>query len=120
MGRWARWVVGGTGLRLPGGRLGRWALLVRLGVVIPPLRRRVWARASALAINPAFRRRPPEGEFARMVFWQETGASAWAWFLLGWSATHGWRPPLTGIAVIALGGVPNQAPQPVAPSPLQH
>jgi fatty acid desaturase len=44
-----------------------------------------------------------------MVFWQEAGASAWAWFLLGWSATHDWRPLLIGIAVIALGAVLNQA-----------
>jgi len=98
-----------TALLLPVALLVRSAVLVPLGAVIPPLRRLVWAHASALAINPAFRRRPPEGEFARMVFWQEAGAAAWAWFLLGWSATHGWRPLLIGIAVIALGAVLNQA-----------
>ncbi len=98
-----------TAILLPVALLVRSALLVPLGVVIPPLRRLVWARASALAINPAFRRRPPEGDFARMVFWQELGATLWAWFLLGWSATHGWRPLLIGIAVIALGAVLNQA-----------
>ena len=56
----------------------RSAVLVPLGAIFPPLRRRVWERFSALSINPAFRRRPPEGEFARQVFWQELGASAWA------------------------------------------
>ncbi len=98
-----------TALLLPVALLVRSAVLVPLGALVPPLRRLVWARASALAINPAFRRRPPEGEFARMVLWQEAGASVWAWFVLGWSATHGWRPLLIGIAVIALGAVLNQA-----------
>lgn len=98
-----------TAILLPVALLVRSALLTPLGVVFPPLRRLVWARASALAINPAFRRRPPEGDFARMVFWQELGATAWSWFLIGWSATHSWRPLLVGIAVIALGAVLNQA-----------
>lgn len=93
---------------LPVGLLIRSAVLVPLGAVIPPLGRLVWERASALSINPDFRRRPPEGEFARMVFWQELGASAWALFLVWWSATHGWRPLLIGIAVISLTAVLNQ------------
>ena len=97
-----------TAVLLPVALLIRSAVLVPLGVIVPPLRRLVWARASALAINPAFRRRPPEGDFARLVFWQEAGAAAWAWFVLGWSATHGWRPLLTALAVIALGAVLNQ------------
>lgn len=98
-----------TAILLPVALLVRCAVLTPLGVIVPPLRKLVWERASALAINPAFRRRPPEGEFARMVFWQELGACVWAWFLLGWSATHGWRPLLIGVAVIALGAVLNQA-----------
>ncbi|WP_062344342.1 fatty acid desaturase [Novosphingobium sp. CCH12-A3] len=95
-------------LLLPIGLLIRSAILVPLGAVIPPLRRLVWERASALSINPEFRRRPPEGEFARMVFWQELGASAWALFVLWWSATHSWRPLLIGIAVISLTALLNQ------------
>ena len=74
---------------LPIGLLIRSAVLVPLGAVIPPLRRLVWERASSLSINPEFRRRPPEGGFARMVFWQELGASAWAlvpW--LAWPSSH--------------------------------
>jgi hypothetical protein len=74
----------------------RSAVLVPLGVIIPPLRRLVWERASALSINPDFRRRPPEGDFARMVFWQELGASVWALALLAstqvWAGA-GWRSP---------------------------
>ncbi|MFZ5742592.1 MAG: fatty acid desaturase family protein [Pseudomonadota bacterium] len=95
-------------LLLPVGLLVRAAVLVPLGVVIPPLRRLVWERASSLSINPDFRRRPPEGDFARMVFWQELGTSLWALFLLGWSATYGWRPLLIGLAVISLTAVLNQ------------
>ena len=95
-------------LLLPAALLVRSALLVPLGVIVPPLRRLLWERLSSLSINPQFRRRPPEGEFARMVFWQELGASVWALFVLGWSATHGWRPLLIGLAVIACTAVLNQ------------
>ena len=97
-----------SAILLPLALLIRSGILVPLGVVIPPLRKLVWERASALAINPAFRRRAPEGDFARMVFWQELGASAWAIFLLGWSATHGWRPLAIGLAVISATAVLNQ------------
>jgi fatty acid desaturase len=93
---------------LPVALLVRSAILVPLGVIIPPLRRLVWERASSLSINPDFRRRPPEGEFARMVFWQELGASVWAMILIATSATYGWRPLLIGLAVIAGTAVLNQ------------
>ncbi|WP_374419482.1 fatty acid desaturase family protein [Novosphingobium arvoryzae] len=93
---------------LPIGLLIRSAVLVPLGAVIPPLRRLVWERASSLSINPGFRRRPPEGAFARMVFWQELGASAWALFLV-WSAwAYDWRPLAIGLAVISVTAVLNQ------------
>lgn len=97
-----------TALLLPIGLLVRFAVLVPLGVIVPPLRRLVWERASSLSINPDFRRRPPEGDFARMVFWQELGASAWAIFVLWWSATHSWRPLLIGLAVLSLTALLNQ------------
>ena len=97
-----------TALLLPVALLIRSALLVPLGAVIPPLRRIVWERFSALAINPAFRRAPAEGEFGRLVFWQELGASAWAIALVSMSAAWGWRPLLIGLAVISLGALLNQ------------
>ncbi|MFM9936090.1 MAG: fatty acid desaturase family protein [Novosphingobium sp.] len=97
-----------TAILLPVALLLRSAVLVPLGALVPLVRRQVWARASALAINPAFRRRPPEGEFARLVFWQEAGASTWAWFVLGWSATQSWRPLVVALGVIAFGAVLNQ------------
>ncbi|MFM5908932.1 MAG: fatty acid desaturase family protein [Novosphingobium sp.] len=93
---------------LPIGLLIRSAVLVPLGVIVPPLRRLVWERASALSINPGFRRRPPEGALRTLVFWQELGASLWALFLL-WSAwTWDWRPLAVAVAVVSLTAVLNQ------------
>lgn len=97
-----------SALLLPVGLLIRSAVLVPLGAVIPPLRKLVWERASSLSINPSFRRRPPEGAFARMVFWQELGASAWAIFVLAWSATHTWHPLVVAVSVVSLVALLNQ------------
>ena len=95
-------------LLLPVGLLIRSALLVPLGAAIPPLRRLVWERASALSINPAFRRRPAEGEFARLVFWQELAASLWAIFLVASAVLWDWRPLAIGMAVVSVTAVLNQ------------
>lgn len=66
----------------PIGFLIRFALLTPLSLLSPRLRREVEARFSALAINPAFRRRSPEGG-ARNLWWkQEIAASIWAITLL--------------------------------------
>jgi fatty acid desaturase len=93
---------------LPLALLLRCAVLVPLGAVLPPLRKLVWERASSLSTNPAFRRRPPEGEMARMVFWQELGASIWALALLASTWWFGWRPLGIALAVIAAAAVLNQ------------
>jgi len=93
---------------LPFALLVRDAVLLPLGAAIPPLRRLVWSRYSALAINPWFRRRPAEGQFARMVFWQELGTALWAIFLLLSTRFVGWRPLLIALAVIAVTAVLNQ------------
>ncbi|WP_225205029.1 fatty acid desaturase family protein [Novosphingobium huizhouense] len=105
---WTLPVFALTALLLPIGLLIRSAILVPLGALVPPLRTLVWERASSLSINPQYRRRKPEGDFARMVFWQELGASAWAWFVLGWSATHGWRPLAIAVAVLSATALLNQ------------
>ena len=93
---------------LPPGLLLRSALLVPLGAIFPALRKQVWERASALAINPAFRRRAPEGAFVRMVFWQEFGATAWAIAVIAASWAYGWRPLLIAIAVVSVTALLNQ------------
>lgn len=97
-----------TSLLLPPALLLRSAVLVPLGAVLPPMRRFVWERLSSLSINPAFRRRPPEGEFARMVFWQELGSCVWALTLLAASFAWGWRPLLVALAIVAFAAVLNQ------------
>jgi fatty acid desaturase len=93
---------------LPIGLLLRVALLVPLGAIIPPLRKLVWERASSLSINPDFRRRPPEGEFATMVRWQELGVMVWSWALLVSTQAFGWRPLLIGLAVLSATALLNQ------------
>ncbi|WP_435418585.1 fatty acid desaturase [Parerythrobacter aurantius] len=95
-------------LLAPVGLILRFAVLVPLGAVIPPLRRLVWERASALSINPDFRRRPPEPDFRPRVLWQETAGMLWAWALMGSVSLFGWAPLLTAGAVLSLTAVLNQ------------
>lgn len=97
-----------TALLLPVALLVRSAVLVPLGAVIPPLRRLVWQRASALSINPDFRRAAPEGDFARLVFWQELGCSLWALSVVALSFEFGPRPLLIALTVISLTALFNQ------------
>jgi fatty acid desaturase len=56
----------------------RFAVLTPLSMVIPPLRELVVGRFSGLQINPLFRRKAPEGDFARQWAWAEGAASLWA------------------------------------------
>ncbi len=56
----------------------RYGVLTPLSLLVPPLRRLVVARYSGLIINPAFRRRRPDGALARRWAWQEGAASLWA------------------------------------------
>ena len=56
----------------------RFGILAPLSLVIPPLRTLLVARYSALSINPEFRRRAPEGDFARHWVAWETACSLWA------------------------------------------
>ena len=86
----------------------RFGVLTPLGAVLPPLRRLVWERFSALSINPEFRRRPAEGEFRRQVFWQEFGACVWAIALMVSVAFVGWHPLLVALAVFSVTAVLNQ------------
>jgi fatty acid desaturase len=58
--------------------LFRYAVLAPLSAVIPALRVMVVERYSGLAINPGFRRRPPEGELKRWWIALECAASLWA------------------------------------------
>lgn len=105
---WSLPVFALTAILLPPALLIRSAVLVPLGVVLPPLRRLVWERVSALSINPQYHRRKPEGEFARLVFWQELGCSAWALGVLAASYAWGWRPLLIALSVVSFTALLNQ------------
>jgi fatty acid desaturase len=67
--------------------LFRYGVLSPLSVVIPPLRKVVVERYSALAINPYFRRRMPEGAFATQWNRIETACALWAMALIALVAT---------------------------------
>jgi len=90
--------------------LFRNAVLAPLSLFIPPLRRLVVERYSGLVINPAFRRRPAEGEARRNWIWQETAASLWSIALLTGVFT-GIIPPnafLIFLAIVSAVAVLNQ------------
>lgn len=88
--------------------LFRFAVLVPLGAIIPPIRNLTWQRFSALAINPDFRRRPPEGDLKPRVFWQELGGFVWSWVLIGSVFALGWRPLLIALTIVSVTATLNQ------------
>ena len=61
----------------------RFAVLGPLSLVWPRLRTFLVERGSALSINPAFRRAPPQGAFRRSWLLWETATSMWAVALVG-------------------------------------
>jgi fatty acid desaturase len=95
-------------LLAPVALLFRFAVLVPLGAIIPPIRELTWQRFSALAINPEFRRRPPEGDLKRRVFWQEFGGAVWSWMLIGSVFALGWRPLLIALVIVSVTATLNQ------------
>lgn len=92
----------------PVGLILRFGLLAPLSLILPPLRRKVVAEFSALSINPAYRRRPPEGAFRRHWSWQEAGTSLFALALVGSVFLVGWKPLLVYMAVHSGMTVINQ------------
>jgi len=76
-----------TSLLAPLALLVRFAILAPLSAVFPGVRTWVIERYSGLAINPSFRRRPPEGAFKAIWHWQEVATSLWAIALLATVAT---------------------------------
>ncbi len=86
----------------------RFGLLVPIGALIPAVRKLIWQRFSSLSINPDFRRKAPTGDFAKRVFWQETGASIWAIALIASTFAVGWRPLLIALAIVSVTAMLNQ------------
>jgi len=74
-------------LLAPVALLVRFAVLAPLSVVFPGMRAWLDARYSGLAINPAFRRRAPEGAFRTQWRRLEAATSLWAIALLTLVAT---------------------------------
>ena len=95
-------------LLAPVALLLRFAVLVPLGAIIPPIRRLTWQRLSALAINPDFRRKNPEGDLRRRVMLQEAGGMVWSWALIGSVFAFGWKPLLVALAVASVVALLNQ------------
>ncbi len=93
---------------LPVALIVRFGVLYPLGLAVPPLRKFVWERFSSLSINPEFRRKAPEGEFAGRVRWQEACASLWAMALIASVFVFGWQPLATALAILSLAAVLNQ------------
>ena len=88
----------------------RYGVLAPLSLVVPGLRRRVVEQYSALAINPEFRRRMPEGEAKRLWDRVETAASLWAIAILALVATGtlSLRAFAIGMVIAAAVAVLNQ------------
>lgn len=78
----------------------RFGVIAPLSLVIPGFRRIVVERYSALSINPAFRRRAPEGAVARDWLVWESLASVWAIALLSMVATG--VIPLRSFAILLI------------------
>ena len=95
-------------LLAPVALLFRFAVLVPLGALLPPVRRIVWQRFSALSINPEFRRRPPEGDLKPRVFRLELAGFLWAWTVLGGSFLVGWRPLGIALLIVSFTALLNQ------------
>ncbi|MFU7527564.1 fatty acid desaturase family protein [Qipengyuania sp. ASV99] len=97
-----------AGLLAPAALIVRFAVLVPLGALFPAVRRYTWERFSALSINPDFRRKTPEGSFAKRVLWQEVGASLWAIAVIASIFALGWRPFLIALAIVSITALLNQ------------
>lgn len=85
--------------------LFRYAVLAPLSLVSPRLRTVVVERYSALAINPSFRRRAPEGEEKRRWELVEAAASLWAIAIVALVATGVIPLRAFGIAMAVASGV---------------
>lgn len=94
----------------PLGLLIRFGILSPLSVLMPSLRTAVVERFSALAINPQFRRRAPEGEQKQLWTRVETAASLWAMALIAMTATGviSLRTFGIGFAIFSAVAVVNQ------------
>ncbi len=94
----------------PIGLLIRYAILSPVSLLSPRLRKMVMERYSALAINPSFRRRAPEGDARTMWNRVEAAASVWAIAVVALTATgvFPFRSVLIALAIGSGVAVVNQ------------
>ncbi|NML05514.1 fatty acid desaturase [Sphingomonas sp. G-3-2-10] len=97
-------------LLAPIGLLIRYGILSPLSLVVPGLRKMVVERYSGLVINPAYRRRMPEGRFRTEWLAMEIGASLWAIAVIAMVVTGvlPLKALLIILAVVAVTTVTNQ------------
>ncbi len=88
--------------------LFRFGILTPLSFVIPSLRETVITRFSALAINPAYRRRQPTGSFRTQWLRQEAAASVWSLALILSPWIWGWRPLVIYLVTLSVVAFLNQ------------
>jgi fatty acid desaturase len=97
-------------LLAPVGVVLRFAILAPLSFLIPPLRRLVVGKMSAMTINPAFTR--DDLDAAREPVWlaQEVACWLWSWLVIGLTAIGvlPLRVALTGLAIFSLFAFINQ------------
>lgn len=94
----------------PVGLLLRFGVLAPLSAVIPPLRRIVVRRASALATNPSYERAAPTGPLRRRWLVLEVLTTIWALALFAMLAKGvlDWRVFALGVAVMSALALVNQ------------
>ncbi len=97
-------------LLAPVGLMLRFAVLTPLSLLIPPLRRAVVERMSAMVINPAFVREDLERAASAAWLSQEIACWLWSWAVIGLVAggvvPAAW--PATGLAILAAATFVNQ------------
>jgi len=110
-GTW-RGLVGFVAVSLlaPLGAFLRFAVLAPLSVAAPRLRPAVFARFSAMSINPGFRRKDLASAATPAWRAQEAACWLWSWTLAGLAISGGLaaRAVFAGVAVMALATFVNQ------------
>lgn len=91
-------------LAVPAVLVLRWAVLGPLSYLIPPLRKIVVERASALVINPRYRRKAPKGPALLRWAFQEAGTAVYTWALI-LGTWYGYIPVSWVVHLYALAAV---------------
>ena len=94
-----------TSILAPVALIVRYGVLTPLSLVVPGMHRVLVERYSSLSINPAFRRRAPEDEGARLWWRLEGACSVWAVTLIVLVATGVFPLRMFGVALAVSSGV---------------